>query len=112
MFTDIVEAGIVRLKMGTNTSTAYCQLLDSYVVTVDAVCSITYGYLPGSCETYSDSSIPTIGRPGVNLTIPLSQNVYLDYIAQFCYTVSLKYGLTTMKIVGRFTTGTTLQVHS
>ena len=107
-----MEAGIVKLRMDTNTSSVYCQLHDSYIVTADAVCSITYGYLSGRCESYSDSSIPTIGRPGVNLTIPLSQNVNLDYIAQFCYTVSLKYGLTTMKIVGRFTTGTTLQVYS
>ena len=101
-----MEAGIVGLRMDTNTSTVYCQLHDSYVVTADAVCSITYGYLPGSCETYSDSSIPTIGRPGVNLTIPLSQNMILDNIAQFCYTVFLKYGLTKMKITGNFTTGT------
>ena len=101
-----MEAGIVRLRMDTNTSSVYCQLLDSYVVTANAVCSITYGYLPDSCETYSDSSISTIGRPGVNLSIPLSQSVTLDKITEFCYTVSLKYGLTKMKIAGNFTTGT------
>ena len=104
--TDIVEAGIVRLSMDTYTSAVHCRLLNSYVVTDNAVCSITYGYSPRNCESFRDSSIPTIGRPGINLTISLSQDVNMDDIEQFCYTVSLKYGISTIEIVGSFTTGT------
>ena len=49
---------------------------------------------------YTDSSIPTTGQPGVNLTIPLSQDVN---ISEFCYAISLTYGITKIKIVGNFT---------
>ena len=101
--TNIVEADIVQMNIDTSTSTVYCNLLGSYIETMDAVCSIAYGYPRWNCERYMDSSIVTAGRPGVNLTITLSQCVNIG--VEFCYTVSLKYGVTTIKIVGNFTTG-------
>ena len=52
---------------------------------------------------FTDSSITTTGWPGVNLTIALSQDVNTG--EEFCFTVSLKYGVTTIKIVGSFTSG-------
>ena len=101
--TNIVEADIVGIVVDTTTSTVYCNLLSSYIHTVDAVCSITYGYPQGNCDQYTDSSVTTTGRPGVNLTIPLSQDVNIE--VEFCYTVSLKYGVTKFKIIGNFTSG-------
>ena len=106
VFTDIVEADIVHLSMDTNASTVYCQLLNSYVVTsADVVCTITYGYSLRNCERFTDSSNATNNQPGINLTIPLSQDVKKDSILQFCYTVFFKYGIATIKIVGNFTSG-------
>ena len=99
-----MEADIVGIIVDITTSTVYCLLLGSYIDTPDAVCSIIYGYPQGNCERYTDSSVTTTGRPGVNLTIPLSQDVNIG--AEFCYTVSLKYGVTTIKIIGNFTSGT------
>ena len=98
-----MEADIVMIIVDITTSTVYCLLLGSFVDTPDAVCSITYGYPQGNCEKYTDSSVTTTGRPGVNLTISLSQDVNTG--ADFCYTVSVKYGLTTIKIIGNFTSG-------
>ena len=94
---------IVRLSIDTTASTVHCDLLSSYVETIDAVCSITYGYPPENCERYTDSSVFTTGGPGVNLTITLSHDV--NNTAEFCYTVSLKYGVTILKIVGNFSLG-------
>ena len=105
VFTNIVKAGIAQIKIDTSTSTVYCNLLSSYTETMDAVCSITYGYSPGNCDMYTDTSITTTGRPGTNLTIGLSQNVNSG--AEFCYIISLKYGVTTVKVVGSFTPGKT-----
>ena len=99
-----MEADIVGIIVDVTTSTVYCLLLGSYIDTPDAVCSITYGYPQGNCERYTDSSVTTTGQPGVNLTIPLSQDVNTG--AEFCYTVSLKYSVTTIKIIGNFTSGT------
>ena len=101
--TNIVEADIVGIIVDTTTSTVYCNLLSSYIYTTDAVCSITYGYPQGNCDQYTDSSVTTTGQPGVNLTIHLSQNVNIG--AEFCYTISLKYGITRISIVGNFTSG-------
>ena len=103
VFTNIVKADIVRINIDTSSSTAYCNLLSSYIETMDVVCSITYGYPQGSCKRYTDSSNTTTGRPGVNLTIHLSQNVNSG--EKIGYTVSLRYGLTTIKIVGSATPG-------
>ena len=98
-----MESGIVQLNIDTDTSTISCNLLHSYLETVNVVCSITYGYPPGNCDMFTDSSHTTTGRPGINLTIPLSQNV--NNGENFCYTVSLKYGLTPINIVGSFVSG-------
>ena len=101
--TNIVKADIVGIVVKNTTSTVYCNLLGSYIDTPDVVCSITYGYPQGNCDQYTDSSVATTGRPGVNLTIPLSQDVSIG--AEICYTVFLKYGVTRIKIIGNFTSG-------
>ena len=101
--TNIVESDVVRVTVETSTSTVYCNLLSSYIETEGTVCSITYGYPQGNCEMFTDSSTTTTGRPGVNLTITFSQDVNIG--VEFCYTISLSYGDTTIKIVGNFTTG-------
>ena len=98
-----MEADVVGIIVNTATSTIYCNLLSSYIYTTNTVCSVTYGYPQGSCDRYTDSSVTTTGRPGVNLTIPLSQDVNIG--AEFCYTISLKYGVTRILIVGNFTSG-------
>ena len=101
VFTNVVEADVVRLSVDPSNSAIYCHLLSSYVRTKDAVCSITYGESLEDCDRYTNSSITTTGQPGVNLTIPLIQEVNIE--AEFCYTVSLTYGFTKIKIVGNFT---------
>ena len=101
--TNILKANIVVITISTSTSTVYCNLLSSYVDTTDAVCSVTYGYPHGNCNEHTDTSRVTTGRPGVNLTIHLSQDV--NFGAEFCYTVTLTFGVTIMKIVGNFTPG-------
>ena len=97
--TDNVEADTVRFSIDASNSVITCHLLNSFVITNDTVCSISYGYPQGNCEMYTDSSIPTTGQPGVNLTISLSQAVN---ISEFCYVISLTYGITKIKIVGNF----------
>ena len=101
VFTNIFEADVIHLDIDTTSSSVSCNFLSSYIKTIDAVCSIAYGHPQGSCERYTDSSVTTTGRPGVNLTIALSQEVNTGEV--FCYTVSLKYGVTMIKIIGSFT---------
>ena len=98
--TSIADADIVQLSVDTDSAIS-CHLLKSYIKTKNAVCSITYGHQPENCDRYNDSSNTTIGQPGVNLTIHLSQKVNIE--AEFCYTISLKYGFTMIKIIGSFT---------
>ena len=100
VFTDIVEADIVRFSIDASYSVITCHLLNSSVKTNNTVCSISYGYPQGNCDMYNDSSIPTTDQPGVNLTIFLSQAVSNS---EFCYVISLTYGITKIKIVGNFT---------
>ena len=101
--TNIIEAGIVQLDINAANSTVSCNLLSSYIETTSTVCSITYGDAPGDCEKYTDSSISTTGQPGVTLMITLSQDV--NNGEEFCYTVSLNYGFTTVRIFGIFISG-------
>ena len=101
--TNIVEANVAQISIDTSTSTVQCNLLSSYIETEDTVCSISYGYPQGNCERYTDSSNITVGQPGINLTITLSEDVNIG--VEFCYTASLKYGVTTIKILGNITPG-------
>ena len=80
-----------------------CILLSSFVETTNAICSITYGPLSENCERYTDSFIASSAGPGVNLTIALSQDA--NNQVGFCYTASVKYGVTTIKIVGTLIAG-------
>ena len=102
VFTNILKAGIARVDIDAATSTVHCSLLSSYTESTEVICSITYGYPPGSCERYTDSSIVTTSGP-VNLTIVFSQDVNIG--AEVCYTVSLKNGVTNINIVGSFSPG-------
>ena len=86
--------------MDASNSAISCHLLSSNKETNNTVCSIKYGPSPGNCDGFTNFSSVTTGRPGVNLTIHLSQDVNNQ---MFCYAVSLKYGITKIKIVGNFT---------
>ena len=67
-----------------------------------------YGPSPANCGLYMDSSTPRRGRPGDNVQLTL-ENVSIG--TDYCYTVSVSYGATSLVVSGVFRSCECVLIH-